>query len=52
VVLTSAQVTALSDSNGLATAQPGPGTVQGPVLILGSATTGTATQQFVLQSLP
>jgi len=52
VILASAQVTALSDANGLATAQPGPGAVQGPVLILGSATTGAATQQFVLQSVP
>lgn len=52
VILASAQVTALSDANGLATAQPSPGAVQGPVLILGSATTGAATQQFVLQSLP
>jgi hypothetical protein len=52
VILASAQIAALSDSNGLATAQPGPGAVQGPALILGSATTGTATLQFVLQSLP
>ncbi len=52
VILASAQITASSDSNGLATAQPGPGAAQGPVLILGSATTGTASQQFILQSLP
>ncbi|HEY1800644.1 MAG TPA: hypothetical protein VGG46_06880 [Terriglobales bacterium] len=52
VVLASTQLAALSDINGLATSQPGPGAVPGPVLILGSASTGTATQQFVLQSLP
>jgi hypothetical protein len=52
VVVATSQTTALSDINGLATAQASAGNVQGPALILGSASTGNGSVQFILQSLP
>ena len=52
VVLSTSQTTIVSDVNGQATFAPSAGNVQGPVLILGSASTGSVSVQFVLQSLP
>lgn len=51
VVLASSEVTVQSDENGLAGITPSAGGVQGPVVILGSASAGASTSQFQLQSL-
>lgn len=52
VVLSTYQTTVLSGVNGQATSQPSVGNVPGPVLILGSASIGSGSVQFILQSLP
>jgi hypothetical protein len=52
VILGSSQVSVISDANGLASIQPSAGSIQGPVLILGTTSVGNGSQQFVLQSLP
>ena len=52
VILSSTQITVLSDINGLATVQPSTGGIQGAVVILGTASVGSASQQYQLQSLP
>ena len=51
VILTQSQATILSDSNGLATVQPTAGEIDGPVLVVGSASAGASTVDFELQSL-
>ena len=51
VILAQSQATILSDSNGLATAQPTAGEIDGPVLVVGSASAGASTVDFELQSL-
>jgi hypothetical protein len=51
VILSSSQVTVLSDANGLATLQPSTGGVQGQVLLMGTAAAGTGLLQFELQLL-
>jgi IPT/TIG domain len=52
VILSSTQTNVLSDINGLATIQPSTGGIQGAVVVLGTASAGSASQQFQLQSLP
>jgi hypothetical protein len=52
VILSSTQATVLSDINGLATIQPSTDGIQGAAVILGTASVGSASQQFQLQSLP
>jgi hypothetical protein len=52
VILSSSQVTAQSDGNGLATIQPSSGGILGAVVVLGTANAGNSSQQFQLQSLP
>ncbi len=51
VILAQSQATVLSDSNGLASVQPTAGRIDGPVLVLGSASAGSSTADFELQSL-
>jgi hypothetical protein len=51
VILSSSQVTAQSDGNGLATIQPSSGGILGAVVVLGTANAGNSSQQFQLQSL-
>jgi hypothetical protein len=52
VILSSSQISVQSDVNGFASLQPSTGGVQGPLLILGSATAGASASQYTLQSLP
>jgi hypothetical protein len=52
VILSSSQAMVQSDANGLASIQPSAGSIQGPVVILGTAGAGNSTVQFALQSLP
>lgn len=52
VILGSAQSTIITDANGLAALQPSTNGIQGPLLILGTATVGGSSQRFTLQSLP
>jgi hypothetical protein len=52
VILGSVQLTAQSDSEGLATIQPPVAEFPGPLLVLGSASTGAGSLSFELQSLP
>jgi IPT/TIG domain len=52
VLLGSSQASVITDSNGLATLQPSTNSIQGPLLILGTATIGSVSQPFMLQSLP
>ena len=51
VILAQSEVSLFSDVNGLATVQPAVGGIQGPVVILGAASAGSATINFQLQSL-
>ena len=52
VILSASQVTAQSDVGGLVTFQPSVNGVQGPVVILGSASAGTSSLPFTLESVP
>jgi hypothetical protein len=52
VILSYTQATVLSDINDLATIQPSTGGIEGAVVVLGTASAGSASQQFQLQSLP
>ncbi len=52
VILGSSQSSVITDSNGLATLQPSTNGIQGPLLILGTASAGSNSQSFTLQSLP
>ena len=51
IILAQSQATVLSDSNGLASVQPTAGRIDGPVLVLGSASAGASAVDFELQSL-
>ncbi len=51
VLLAETQATLTSDSNGLVSIQPSSGAIQGPVVILGTASIGTSALDFGLQSL-
>ena len=51
VILATAQAAVAFDQNGLAAVQPTAAGVQGPVLILGTATAGVSSVQFQLQSI-
>ena len=50
VILASSQISVQSDVNGIASVQPSSGGVQGPVIVLGTATAGGSSSQFALQS--
>ena len=50
VILASSQISVPSDANGIASVQPSSGGVQGPVIVLGTATAGSSSLQFALQS--
>jgi hypothetical protein len=52
VILSSLQSIVSTGVNGLVTIQPSTGGVQGAVVMLGSATAGSSSLQFELQSLP
>lgn len=52
IILSSLQATVQSGPDGLATIQPSTAGIQGPLVILGSATAGSALLGFQLQSLP
>jgi hypothetical protein len=51
VILAQSQATILSDVNGMASFLPTTGGVDGPVLVLGSASAGASEVDFGLQSL-
>ncbi len=50
VILASSQISVPSDVNGIASVQPSSNGVQGPVIVLGTATAGSSSLQFALQS--
>jgi hypothetical protein len=52
IILSSSQAFVTSDGNGLATFQPTTGGITGALEVVGTATVGTSTVQFALQSLP
>jgi hypothetical protein len=52
IILSSSQAFVTSDGNGIATFQPSTGGFTGALEVVGTATAGTSTVQFALQSLP